>query len=117
MAETHYDVTMLEALVPVSVAGMPLQRYFHICAFFDSRDEEYAVLGGYYCGGLEANEKALHIVAPELRAEHRQRLVGLGIDVERCEHTGQLQIVAPFFTPPEQFLNELRRRRARVAEA
>jgi hypothetical protein len=83
------------ALEPASVAGTPLIRYFHICAFFDSRDQEYAVLGSYYREGLESHEKALHIVAPEVRSEHRERLGAMGIDVARCECEGRLQVVTP----------------------
>jgi len=83
------------ALEPANVAGQPLDRYFHICAFFDSRDQEYAVLGSYYREGLASNEKALHIVAPEVRSEHRERLGAMGIDVACCEGKGQLQVVTP----------------------
>lgn len=70
---------MPAALVPVNVAGTPLDRYFHICAFFDSRDQEYAVLGSYYREGLDAREKALHIVESNVREDHRERLSSLGI--------------------------------------
>lgn len=83
------------ALNPVSIAGTPLERYFHVCAFFDSRDQEYAVLGSYYQEGLAAGEKCLHIVAPELCDEHRARLAHVGIDVGARERSGQLDITTP----------------------
>lgn len=83
------------SLDPVSVAGKPLERYFHICAFFDSRDQEYAVLGSYYTQGLAAGEKCLHIVEPAMCSDHRARLGAMGIDVPACEHSGQLEVVTP----------------------
>ena len=88
------------ALQEVSVAGKALDRYFHICAFFDSRDEEFSVLGSYYREGLLAGEKALHIVAETLRDDHRRRLGALGVDVPECERSGQLE----FTTPGETYL-------------
>jgi hypothetical protein len=72
-----------------------LDRYFHICAFFDSRAEEYATLGPFYEEGLKAGDKALHIVDAKLRADHRDRLASRGIDVEHCESCGQLQVLTP----------------------
>lgn len=83
------------SLEPVAIAGTPLERYFHVCAFFDSRDQEYAVLGSYYREGLDAGEKCLHIVAPDLCDDHRARLERIGIDVCGCERAGQLDIVTP----------------------
>jgi DcmR-like sensory protein len=83
------------SIEPANVAGTALDRYFHICAFFDSRDEEYSALSSYYREGLESNEKALHIVEADLCGEHRNRLGAMGIDVARCEHEGRLQVMTP----------------------
>lgn len=82
-------------LASASVAGTALDRYFHICAFFDSRDQEYGVLGSYYTDGLAAGEKALHIVDAKVREEHRTRLSTMGVDVGACEARGQLEVVTP----------------------
>jgi len=82
-------------LTSVSVAGTPLDRYFHICAFFDSREQEYSVLRSYYTDGLSAGEKALHIVDRAVRDDHRKRLGDMGVDVECCERSGQLEVVTP----------------------
>jgi hypothetical protein len=87
MSQDHLD--------PVAIAGTPLERYFHVCAFFDSRDQEYAVLASYYKDGLHAGEKCLHIVAPEVCDEHRARLGKMGIDVAAREQAGQLDIATP----------------------
>ena len=77
-----------------TLAGKTLDRYFHICAFFNSRDEEYGTLGQFYKEGLDWGEKALHIVNPALMDDHRTRLATAGIDVPHCEHEGQLQVLS-----------------------
>ncbi len=44
----------------VTVAGETLE-YFHIAAFFRSREEEYEVLRSYIKVGIDAGEKTVHI--------------------------------------------------------
>jgi hypothetical protein len=70
-----------------------LDRHFHICAFFNSREEEYEALTPFYREGIEAGEKSLHIVAPAARVEHLARLALGGIDAEECLRCGQLEVV------------------------
>lgn len=77
-----------------TLAGTTLDRYFHICSFFNSRDEEYSVLSQFYKEGIEHGEKALHIVDPDLRDDHKARLGHAGIDVAQCEACGQLEVVS-----------------------
>jgi hypothetical protein len=57
-----------------TLAGATLDRSYHVCAFFDSRDDEYQVLAPFYREGIEWGEKAVHIVDPALRLDHRHRL-------------------------------------------
>lgn len=79
-------------IVPaLSVAS--LDRHFHICAFFNSREEEYDALAPYYREGLEAGDKNLHIVAPAARDEHIARLAASGIDTGECLACGQLEVI------------------------
>lgn len=85
------DSTLAPTLAP-TLAGHTLDPYFHVCAFFNSRDEEYRVLSDYYREGLDGGEKALHIVDPDLRRDHKRRLEASGIDVEGCEACGQLEV-------------------------
>jgi hypothetical protein len=75
----------------LSLAGTQID-HFHVCAFFDSRSEEYAVLGPFFEEGIKQGEKNLHIINPTYLAEHRSRLQEAGIDVERCEACGQLEV-------------------------
>lgn len=56
---------------------------YPVCAFFDSRDDAYAVLTPFYREGLEWGEKAVHIVDPALRQDHKHRLREAGIEGDR----------------------------------
>jgi hypothetical protein len=76
----------------LSLAGTEL-NYFHVCAFFDSRDEEYAVLSPFFKEAVDQGEKNLHIVNPAHSADHRRRLSQAGIDVPHCEACGQLEVL------------------------
>lgn len=77
----------------LSLAGTPLDA-FHICAFFNSRDDEYEVLNPFFRQAIDNGEKNLHIVDPALMADHRARLAASGIDAHQCEACGQLEVVA-----------------------
>ena len=76
----------------VEFAGGILGQQRHICAFFNSIDEEHRVLRSFIKDGLDAGQRAFHIVDPELRADHLRRLGEAGIDVERTMGTGQLEV-------------------------
>lgn len=76
----------------LSLAGTPLES-FHICAFFNSRDEEYGVLNPFYKQGVEQNEKNLHIIDAALFDDHRERLSAGGMNAAHCEACGQLEVV------------------------
>jgi hypothetical protein len=76
----------------LSLAGTKL-NFFHVCAFFNSRDEEYDVLIPFFKEGLSQGEQALHIVNPKLLADHRARLEKGGIDAHHCEACGQLEVL------------------------
>jgi len=76
----------------VQFAGATLGVQRHICAFFNSIDEEHRVLRSFIRDGLDGGEKGFHIVDPELRDEHLKRLAGAGINVERAIATGQLEV-------------------------
>jgi hypothetical protein len=44
----------------VHLCGRSLSEPSHICAFFDSRDEEYEVLGPYFREGIELDEEVIN---------------------------------------------------------
>ncbi|KIG09431.1 MEDS domain-containing protein [Caballeronia concitans] len=78
---------------PPTLAGTPLEAY-HVCAFFNSRDEEYATLSPFFKEAVDNGEKNMHIVNPALLADHRARLTASGIDAAHCEACGQLELVS-----------------------
>jgi hypothetical protein len=76
----------------VQFAGGALGRQRHICAFFNSIDEEHRVLRSFFKDGFDRGEKATHIVDPAKREEHLKRLAEAGIDVQHAMDTGQLDL-------------------------
>jgi hypothetical protein len=76
----------------VQFAGGNLGRQRHICAFFNSIDEEHRVLRSFFKDGFERGEKTTHIVDPEKREEHLNRLAEAGINVQQAMDTGQLEL-------------------------
>lgn len=64
----------------------------HICAFFDSREEEYRVLVPFIREGLESAERAFHVVDPSRREHHLSRLADGGIDVPEAERRDQFDL-------------------------
>src|SRR5258708_18005552 len=81
-----------DASEPIPFAGSILDSRRHVCAFFHNPDEEYRVLLPYIKDGFERGEKAFHIVDPNLRAEHRERLTSAGIDVDAAGSNGQFEL-------------------------
>lgn len=77
---------------PVRLAGRTLKQTRHVCAFFNSRDEQNKVLMPFFKEGLDKGEKVFHIIDPRLRREHLQACADSGIDVETCTQTGQLEV-------------------------
>jgi hypothetical protein len=69
-----------------------LGGHHHICAFFNSADEEYRVLRSFYKDGFGRGDKAFHLVDPALREEHLRRLAEAGINVQEAMESGQLEV-------------------------
>ena len=76
----------------VQCAGGSLGQHRHICAFFNSVDEEHRVLRSFIKDGFERGDKAFHIVDPALQEDHLKRLAEAGIDVEQATGSGQLEL-------------------------
>jgi len=68
------------------------RRYRHICAFFNSIDEQHRVLRPFMKDGFDRQEKAFHLVDPERREEHLRWLTEAGINVQEAMGTGQLEV-------------------------
>jgi hypothetical protein len=76
----------------VQFAGGTLGGQRHICAFFNSIDEEHRVLRSFIKDGFDRGDKAFHLVDLEQREEHLRRLTEAGINVHRAIDTGQLEV-------------------------
>jgi hypothetical protein len=86
------DQKMTRTVPPISLAGSQLGAVRHVCAFFSNDEEEYRVLLPFIKEGLERGDKAIHVVNPQQRDEHRRRLASAGVDSAVAEQTGQLEI-------------------------
>ena len=83
---------MKKTTAPISLAGSQLGEVRHVCAFFNSDDEEYRVLLPFIRDGFECGDKAVHVVNPGQRHDHLQRLATVGIDPAAAEQSGQLEV-------------------------
>lgn len=88
MSDDHMNSTAL----PLDLAGGCLGKERHICAFFNSADEEYRSLLPFIKQGFDRGERAVHIVDSRVREDHLGRLKAAGIDIDAAEATGQLEI-------------------------
>ena len=78
----------------VRLAGSTIDCRCHICAFFDSRDQEYEILLPFMKEGFDAGDKAFHILDQGYREERLRRLTESGIDAAAAEQRGQLEVRA-----------------------
>jgi hypothetical protein len=84
---------MARSEVSVQLAGVDLAGRNHVCAFFNTIDEEHRVLASFYKDGLDRGERSAHIVDPANREEHLKRLAEAGIHVQEMMDTGQLEVL------------------------
>src|SRR5688572_14125505 len=78
----------------ICICGEHLSGPLHICAFFDSRDEQYEILMPWLKEGIERKEEVLNILTEGLHDDHCARLSKAGIDVNQAIDNKQLKIVA-----------------------
>jgi MEDS: MEthanogen/methylotroph, DcmR Sensory domain len=64
----------------------------HICAFFNGMDEHYRVLQSFITDGFDSGDKAFHLVDPERRKDHLNRLADAGVNVQEAIASGQLEV-------------------------
>jgi MEDS: MEthanogen/methylotroph, DcmR Sensory domain len=76
----------------VHLAGVPLERNRHVCAFFHTPDEEYQVMLPFLREGIDQAENAFYIVDPARRTELRRRLEQAGIGTDALQQSGQLEV-------------------------
>jgi hypothetical protein len=83
---------MKKITAPISFAGSQLDQTRHVCAFFNSAEEEYRVLLPFIKDGFRCGHKAIHVVNPDQHQDHLQRLDEVGIDVAAAQQSGQLDL-------------------------
>jgi len=81
--------------LPIAFAGSTLGRYRHICAFFNSPQEEYETLLPFVREGIERGERAFHVLPVQYRQEHLDQLRSAGIDVTSAQERRQLEVATP----------------------
>jgi len=77
----------------IELAGVDLAGRNHVCAFFNTMDEEHRVLGSFYKVGFDWGEKATHIVESENREAYLKRLADAGINVQELMDAGRLEVL------------------------
>jgi len=83
---------MKKTAAPIHFAGSRLDEVRHVCAFFNSDDEEYRVLLPFIKDGFGCGDKAVHVVNPNQHKDHLQRLAAVGIDTTAAQQSGQLEV-------------------------
>lgn len=78
----------------VTICGEILTCPLHICAFFDSREEQYEILLPWLKEGIDHNEEVLTILSSSMHSDHCSRLSRAGIPIQEALKKKQLKIVA-----------------------
>jgi AcrR family transcriptional regulator len=73
-------------------AGESLGDHRHVCALVDGPVDAYEVLLPFILDGFANGDRAFHIVDPEARAAHLERLAAGGIDVTAATESRQLEV-------------------------
>ncbi len=76
-----------------SICGETLTGPMHICAFFDSRDEQYKTLLPWIKEGINNKEEVINILHSDQHCDHCDQLSQAGIPVEDAKKNGQLKIL------------------------
>jgi hypothetical protein len=77
---------------PSQFPGTIFDQHLHICAFFNTFDEQFRVLGPFIKDGFGEGDKVYHYVDPERREELLSWLADAGIKVHEVMGVGQLEV-------------------------
>ncbi len=84
---------MKKVTAPIPFAGSQLREIRHVCAFFNSDEEEYRVLLPFIKDGFQCGDKAVHVVNPGQHSDHLKRLADAGIDTRAAQKSGQFELL------------------------
>jgi hypothetical protein len=76
----------------VNLARATVNCRCHVCAFFNTRDDEYKVMLPFIKEGFDVGDRAVYILDKNQRSERLQRLAETGVDTARAEASGQLEV-------------------------
>ena len=82
----------MKKTAPIPFAGSQLAETRHVCAFFNSEEEEYRVLLPFIRDGFGRGERAVHVVNPGQQQDHLKRLASAGIDAATAQQKGQFEL-------------------------
>jgi hypothetical protein len=77
---------------PVRLGGRTLTNTTHVCAFFNSREEQNEIMMPFFKEGLERGEKAFQIIDHRLHEQHLCDCRNAGIDADSALQSGQLEV-------------------------
>lgn len=83
---------MTSTPAPIHFAGSTFGNQRHVCAFFHNPEEKYRVLLPFIKDGFDCGDRAFHVVDPDRRKDHLERLQSVGIDTAAAESSGQLKV-------------------------
>ncbi|MCE3229449.1 MAG: hypothetical protein K0S32_4000 [Bacteroidetes bacterium] len=78
----------------ITLCGETLTGPLHICAFFDSKEEQYEILLPWLKEGIDNKEEVLTILSRDAHGDHCSKLSKAGISVQESIANKQLKIVA-----------------------
>jgi len=78
---------------PVTVCGQDLPHSCHVCAFFDSREQQYDVLLPYFREGMAHGEQVVSIFDSQMNRDHLSALAARGLDVREASVARQLRVM------------------------
>lgn len=86
------DATSADSAPPMRLAGRTLKESRHVCAFFNSREEQNKILMPFFKEGFDRGDKLFHIVDPHFHDEHLCACHDAGIDATAAMASGQLEV-------------------------
>ena len=114
---SKWGLDLKKATAPIPFAGSLLDETRHVCAFFNSDDEEYRVLLPFMRDGFECGHKESRV--NEVWRRHEDAVI-CTYHLGKFRGDAVIDIVIggilqqnPFFVPPEEFLHDFHQRRSR----
>jgi hypothetical protein len=85
----------MKRMSPVTLCGEKLPHSMHICAFFDSRKEQFETLIPYFKEGLDNQEEVICILESDQHEDFHQRSFKAGLNLKNGQvSSGQFKLLA-----------------------